>query len=225
VNSNTSTGKPPALHIDMVSDVVCPWCAIGYQYLQQALQRLPELEVELVFQPFELNPKMPPEGQNVNQHIAEKYGSDAATIKQNRQQLHSIGEAVGVVFKGDDDSRIYNTFLAHKLLLKAETLGNQQRLQMALMQAYFGENQDISSGSVLLDIAIECGFTREQAKSALTDQELAQQVHAREAHYRSMDITAVPTFIFNQQYMISGAQDADVLCDVISTTLENSGAN
>ena len=120
------------------------------------------------------NPKMPPEGQNVNQHIAEKYGSDPATIKQNRQQLRSIGETVGVVFKGDDDSRIYNTFLAHKLLLKAETLGNQQRLQMALMQAYFGENQDISSGSVLLDIAIECGFSREQAESALTDKELAQ---------------------------------------------------
>lgn len=225
MNSDSATGKPPALHIDMVSDVVCPWCAIGYQYLQQALQRFPELEVALVFQPFELNPKMPPEGQNVNQHITEKYGSDTATIKQNRLQLRSIGEALGVVFKGDDESRIYNTFLAHKLLLKAEDFGNQEQLQMALMRAYFAQNRDISSKSVLLDIAIECGFTREQAEAALTDQQLAQQLRARESYYTNQDIAAVPTFIFNQQYMISGAQDADVLCNVIGKILDKSSVN
>ena len=110
------------LTIDMVSDVVCPWCIIGYKRLQQALKQYPDLKVELTFQPFELNPNMPPEGQNINEHIAEKYGSDEATIESNRQQLRSLGLDLGITFDMNATSRVWNTFKAHKLLMRAEQL-------------------------------------------------------------------------------------------------------
>ena len=145
-----SDNTAPTLRIDMVSDVVCPWCTIGYQRLQKALEQFPDLQVELVFQPFELNPKMPAEGQNINEHIAQKYGADEATTQRNRAQLRALGEAEGVTFNANSESRIYNTFLAHKLLLKAEELGNQERLKLALFKAYFAERKNVSDPEVLL---------------------------------------------------------------------------
>ncbi|MGI9292540.1 MAG: DsbA family oxidoreductase, partial [Pseudomonadales bacterium] len=188
---------PSSLRIDMVSDVVCPWCAIGYQRLQQALQMFPELIIELTFQPFELNPQMPEEGQNVNEHLAQKYGLDAATIEQNRESLRAIGEGEGVIFNADSESRVYNTFLAHKLLLKAEEIGTQENVKLALMRAYFADLKNISAPEVLLEIAIDNGFSREQAQTALQDETLSEQVRRKEQHYTRMGISAVLTFVFN----------------------------
>jgi len=203
------------LRIDMVSDVVCPWCSIGYQRLQAALRSFPELKVELNFQPFELNPLMPAEGQNVNEHIAEKYGADDATIEQNRVRLRAQGKAEGVTFKMDSEARIYNTFLAHKLLHKAEELGTQEALKLALMEAYFAHRRNVSSPEVLADIASAHGFSQELVAETLADEDLSQQVRATQDQYKAMGISAVPTFIFNQQYTVSGAHEAATLVNVI----------
>lgn len=216
---NTAT----PLHIDMVSDIVCPWCIIGYQRLQAALTKLreakPELDITLSFQPFELNPRMPAEGQNVNEHIAEKYGSDIATIQNNRQQLKALGLAEGVRFEGDENSIIVNTFLAHKLLHKAEELGTQEALKQALFKAYFEAREDISQVEVLLKIATNNGFSAELAQSVLDNKDIEDQVRASQQQYIDMGISSVPTFIFNKQYSVSGAQDADTLVGVMQDIL------
>ena len=213
---------PATLHIDMVSDVVCPWCTIGYQRLQQALKQFAELTVTVTFQPFELNPQMSAEGENINEHIARKYGADDATITENRERLRAIGEAEGIHFNAHSESRIYNTFLAHKLLLKAEEMGCQESLKQALFQAYFGERKDISAPGVLLEIALNNGFSAQQAEAALEDEALSKALREKEQHYLDMGISAVPTFVFNGQFTVSGAQDPSVLSKVIRDILNTS---
>ncbi len=207
------------LRIDLVSDVVCPWCSIGYQRLQKALQAFPDLKVELNFRAFELNPNMGREGQNVNEHIAEKYGADEAGIEQNRQRLRAVGEAEGVHFKMDAEGRIYNTFLAHKLLHESAKLGTQEALKIDLMQAYFSERRDVSSPSVLVEIATRHGFSKEGAEAILADDAVARAVREEQSLYSKMGITAVPTFIFNGQYSMSGAHDVATLNNVIGDIL------
>jgi len=207
------------LRIDMVSDVVCPWCSIGYQRLKKALKAFPELKVELNFRAFELNPSMPREGQNVNEHIAEKYGASDAGIEQNRQRLREVGEAEGVHFKMDSEGRIYNTFLAHKLLHESEKLGTQEALKIDLMQAYFSERRDVSSPEVLVDIALRHGFSKECAEAILADDTVTQAVRDEQSLYSKMGITAVPTFIFNGQYSMSGAHDVSTLNNIIGDIL------
>ena len=159
---------------------------------------------------------MPAEGQNINEHIAEKYGADNTTIDRNRQQLRAIGEAEGVTICMDGDSRMYNTFLAHKLLLRAEESGNQARLKLALFQAFFAEGKNVSDPEVLLSIAVDNGFSREEA---LEDEALSEQVREKQRHFSNMGISAVPTFIFDGQYTISGAQEPQVLGNVIRDIL------
>ena len=212
--TETKTEDRP-LRIDLVSDVVCPWCSVGYQRLQTALQDFPDLKVELNFQPFELNPNMPSEGQNVTEHIAEKYGSDLEAIEQNRAHLRAVGEAEGITFSMANDARIYNTFQAHKLLHKAQQLGTQKALKLALMEAYFAGHQDVSSEEVLVEIACANGFTEAMARDTLADETISRQVRAIEQQYTAMGISAVPTFIFNQQFSVSGAHDAATLAGVI----------
>ena len=216
-----SESTAPTLHIDMVSDVVCPWCSIGYQRLQQALKQFPELQVTLTFQPFELNPQMPADGQNINEHIAEKYGADTATTERNRQQLRAMGAAEGITFNADSESRIYNTFLAHKLLLKAEEMGIQEKLKLALFEAFFAEQKNVSDPGELLSIAISNGFSREQAQAALEDEALSEQVRVKQRQYLNMGISAVPTFVFDHQYTVSGAQDPGVLSKLIRDILDS----
>ncbi|MFT5690847.1 MAG: putative DsbA family dithiol-disulfide isomerase [Oceanicoccus sp.] len=218
MNENTA----PILNIDIVSDVVCPWCTIGYQRLQAALTKFPELNVKITFQPFELNPAMPPEGQNVNEHIAEKYGSNQATIDANRKNLRELGESEGVKFDTHSDSRIYNTFLAHKLLLKTEGTDAQKGLKLALFDAYFAQRKDISNPEVLIKIALENGFTLNEANETLADETLSQLLREKEQYFIDRGISAVPAFIFNNQYQVSGAQDPTVLGGVISQIIAES---
>jgi len=159
---------------------------------------------------------MPAIGQNTNEHIAEKYGSDPATIQANRQSLKNLGLAEGVNFQGSDKSRIYNTFLAHKLLHKAEELGCQVALKLALFRAYFEQQKNVSDVQTLLAIAVENGFSAEQAQAVLADEEISQAVRQRQQQYTRAGITSVPTFIFNQQYSVNGAQDAETLSKVMA---------
>lgn len=212
------------LRIDMVSDVVCPWCIIGYQKLLRALaqvqQSRPDVEIEVVFQPFELNPHMRPEGQNVNEHIAEKYGADQRTIDENRARMKAVGAELGVIFNSSDQARIYNTFDAHKLLHYAQTMGVQLALKLALFDAYFTQRLDISNQEVLIQLGVDVGLSEDQCRSVLSDTDLDKDVRGELQNFINLGVTSVPTFIFDQKYSVNGAQEPQVLQQVIEQVLD-----
>lgn len=199
------------LRIDFVSDVSCPWCAVGLHSLEQALARLEgEVQAELHFQPFELNPQMTPEGEDVGEHIAKKYGMTAAQMAQNREGIRQRGEAVGFTFNMDSRDRIYNTFDAHRLLHWAELEGRQQALKHALFTAYFTDGEDVSSHEVLARAAEKAGLDGEQARRVLAGDQYADDVRAQEQFYASHGIRSVPAIIIDQQHLISGGQPPEV---------------
>lgn len=223
-----SESTQDTLRIDMVSDVVCPWCIIGYKKLEQALmqlkQRQPHLNVSLNFQPFQLNPQMPREGQNVNEHIMEKYGADPAGIAQNRARIQGVARELGVEFNTSEQSRIYNTFLAHKLLHVAEPGQQQLALKLALFDAYFTQQQDVSDPLVLKALALEVGLEAEVVERALDDETLSEEVQSTMNQYIQAGISAVPTFVVNRRYSISGAQEADILLKAMEDILSENAA-
>ncbi len=208
------------LTIDIVSDVVCPWCVVGYKRLQQALAQFPDLEVELTWHPFELNPGMPEEGQDLTEHIAEKYGSTSAESASNRAYLAEIGRSLDFTIKFDEGSRIVNTFKAHQLLHWAALEGNQTELDLALFEAYFSHNKNVNDLDVLLQAVQQAGLDREQARSVLEDQRYAATVREKEQYWLSQGVRAVPTMVFNGRYAVSGAREPDELKEVIERSLE-----
>jgi len=213
------------LRIDMVSDIVCPWCIIGYRKLVKAIEEIqktqPELEIDLHFQPFELNPQMPPEGQNVNEHIAEKYGADERTIADNRARMKAVALELGVVFNSSDQSRIYNTFNAHKLLHEAAVIGLQLPLKLALFDAYFTQRLDISDPDILLNIATDIGLTEDRVRAVLADDSLSATLRGELQTFIKAGVSSVPTFIFNQRYSVNGAQEPAVLQQVMEELLQS----
>ncbi|MFK2872615.1 DsbA family oxidoreductase [Dyella lipolytica] len=199
------------LKIDFVSDVVCPWCAIGLKSLEQALQRLNgEVVAELHFQPFELNPDMVPEGEGVAEHLAHKYGSTPEQMTKNQEGIRQRGAALGFTFNMDKRSRIYNTFDAHRLLHWAELEGKQQALKLALLQAYFGEGENVSSHEVLARVAGEVGLDEAKAREVLDSGRYADDVRDQERYYQEQGIRAVPSVIINGRYLIQGGQPPEV---------------
>ncbi len=195
------------LKIDFVSDVVCPWCAIGLKSLEQALHRLGDsVTVELHFQPFELNPQMAPEGEDVVEHIARKYGSTPEQIVKNGEAIRQRGEAVGFTFDMAKRSRIVNTFDAHRLLHWAALEGRQAELKQALLTAYFTDGRDVSSHDVLVDVAGKVGLDPVIAREVLEQDRYALDVRAQEQFYQSQGIQAVPSVIVNGRYLIQGGQ-------------------
>jgi len=201
------------MKIDFVSDVSCPWCAIGLKSLEQALSRVPDLQVELHFQPFELNPGMAPEGEDIGEHLGRKYGLAPAQLEVNRQRIRERGAAVGFDFVQGARNRIYNTFDAHRLLHWAGTLADgdaQRRLKLALFGAYFTEGQDPSDHAVLVDKAVAAGLDGAAAREVLDSGRYAEEVREAEAFYQSHGINSVPAVIINDQHLISGGQPAEV---------------
>jgi predicted DsbA family dithiol-disulfide isomerase len=195
------------LKIDFVSDVVCPWCAIGLKSLEQALHQLGDsVAVEMHFQPFELNPQMAPEGEDVVEHIARKYGSTPEQIAKNGEAIRQRGEAVGFTFNLDKRSRIVNTFDAHRLLHWAALEGRQAELKQALLAAYFTAGRDVSSHDVLVDVANKVGLNPVTAREVLEQDRYALDVRAQEQFYQSQGIQAVPSVIVNDRYLIQGGQ-------------------
>lgn len=196
------------VRIDIVSDVMCPWCVIGYQGLKQALSQLEgEIEADIHWQPFELNPNMPPEGQDLGEHIAEKYGSTPAQSQQNRDQITQLGANLGFTFNFTEGKKILNTFKAHQLLHWAgETSTVQTALKMALLHAYFTDGRDVSDEAVLAEIVKEVGLEADFAIQLLQDQVYSGDVRALQNKWRELGVTAVPTFIINEKFMISGGQ-------------------
>ena len=195
------------LKIDFVSDVVCPWCIIGLNGLQQALETLREdMEAELHFQPFELNPGMPPEGQALDEHLNEKYRLTEEQLQQNREAIRARGEQVGFAFNLDKRSRIYNTFDAHRLLHWAEQEGRQLELEKALFDAYFTEGENPSDHEVLARLAGKAGLDPVQAQQILGSDAFAEAVREKQRFYRDQGINSVPSIIVNDRYLIRGGQ-------------------
>jgi predicted DsbA family dithiol-disulfide isomerase len=202
---------PTHLKIDFVSDVVCPWCAIGLKSLEQALQRLDGVvTTELHFQPFELNPEMVPGGEDVVEHIAQKYGSTPEQIAKNQEGIRQRGASVGFTFDMDKRNRIYNTFDAHRLLHWAELEGRQHALKLALMEAYFGKGEDVGSHDVLSRIAGEVGLDAAKAREVLDSGRYTDEVRAQERFFQGQGIRAVPSVIINGRYLIQGGQPPEV---------------
>jgi predicted DsbA family dithiol-disulfide isomerase len=199
------------LKIDFVSDIACPWCVIGLKSLEQALTRLSdEVSVDLHFQPFELNPQMPAEGQDINEHVFQKYGSTPEQADRNREMIRQRGADVGFTFNMQKRGRIYNTFDAHRLLHWAEMEGKQRALKMALFDAYFTLGGNPSDHSVLIEAASKAGLDSARAKEVLSANEYAKEVRAQEQHYLSHGIHAVPSVIVNNRHLIQGGQPAEV---------------
>ena len=203
--------EPQALRIDFVSDVSCPWCAVGLASLERALDALKdEVRAEIHFQPFELNPQMAREGEDVGEHISKKYGMSRAQLAQNQENIRQRGAAVGFTFNMDRRTRIVNTFDAHRLLHWAALEGRQAELKQALLAAYFTDGRDVSSHEVLVDVAASVGLDPAEAQRVLAEDRYAQDVRAQEQFYQAQGIRAVPSVIVNDRYLIQGGQPAEV---------------
>ena len=201
------------MKIDFVSDIACPWCAIGLNALEQALARVaPDITATLHFQPFELNPTMAPEGQEIVEHLSQKYGIDAQQIAANTEAIRQRGASVGFTFGIGKRSRIYNTFNAHRLLCWAGRQGEaaQRALKHALLKAYFTDGQNPSDDEVLIAAVSAAGLDVADARTVLADDDFAAEVREAEAFYHQQGISSVPAVIINDRHLISGGQPVEV---------------
>jgi len=198
---------PRPMKIDFVSDVSCPWCIIGLRGLEEALARTSDVvDAQITFQPFELNPAMSAEGQNIVEHVAQKYGSTPEQSAANREMIRARAAELGFTMRGTDQSRIYNTFDAHRLLHWAEIEGHQAALKHALFDAYFTDQLDPSNHDVLVAAAEKAGLHPEAARHVLTTGEYAEEVRRTEQLWQSRGISAVPAIVIDDHYLISGGQ-------------------
>ena len=199
--------------IDFVSDVSCPWCAIGLAALEAALQRVgAQVRAELHFRPFELNPQMGQEGQDITEHLTQKYGSTPSQQLQARELIRQRGAEIGFVFRIEGRDRIYNTFDAHRLLhwSALEGEGKQAALKRALLKAYFTDGENPSSHTVLVRLADSVGLSSERAIAILASDEFAADVRQEQQFYLQAGIHSVPAVIINDRHLISGGQPVEV---------------
>ncbi|MCY1267204.1 DSBA-like thioredoxin domain protein [compost metagenome] len=196
--------------LDFVSDVVCPWCAIGLNGLLAAIRRLDdEVNVELHIKPFELNADMPAEGEDLIEHLQRKYGIDTDEIARNHENVQALGAEVDFHFDLHKRTRIYNTFDAHRLLHWAAEVQRDLALKQTLLHAYFGQGRDISDPEVLLGLAVEVGLDAVRAREILDSDTYSREVVADEDYYTSHGIHAVPAVIIDGRQLISGAQSTE----------------
>lgn len=215
--------EQPVIQVDIVSDVVCPWCIVGFKKLEKALHETGTMAA-LVWHPFELNPDMPPEGENLREHIMRKYGSTPEQSVLARQRLQQIGEEVGFAFHFSDDSRIVNTFLAHQLLDWAYDQDGQHALALTLFHLYFGEGLDVSDPNILLKAVEIAGLDPEAAREVLVSQSHAGQVRAKQKVWIERGITGVPAMIIGRKYLLVGAQEPSTYVTAIRRVLEEEAA-
>ncbi|MFI8379827.1 DsbA family oxidoreductase [Leeuwenhoekiella sp. NPDC079379] len=205
------------LKIDIVSDVVCPWCIIGYKRLDKAIKELGlEDQIELEWQPFELNPYMPVEGQNLREHIAEKYGSTTEQQEESQQRMIDAGAELGFTFDYFEEMRMANTFDAHILLEYAKDFGKQTELKMQLIKAFFSERKDVSRKSILEEALLKVGLNAEEALERLDSEEARYEVRTTQSYWKNLGVNSVPTFIFDRKSALTGAQPVDVFKKVLS---------
>ena len=199
------------MKIDFVSDIACPWCAVGLNSLERALERLgDEVSVQLHFQPFELNPQMPPEGEDTAQHLARKYGLSPDQLAKNREALRERGASVGFTF--GERPRIWNTFDAHRLLHWAGLVGadRQRALKHALLGAYHTDGDNPGDAAVLLRAAKQAGLDETEARDVIASRRYADEVRAAQRHWQELGIHAVPSVVIDGQHLIQGGQPPEV---------------
>ncbi len=198
---------PRNMKIDFVSDIACPWCAVGLNGLEAALSRLGDVvDARIVFQPFELNPDMPPGGEDGTEHIARKYGLSAEQVAASRETIKARAAAVGFDMDGLGERRLYNTFDAHRLLHWAGIEGRGAALKHALFKANFTEGRDVSDPEVLAAAAEEAGLDGAAAREVLASGRYAEEVRAAERLWQSRGIHSVPSIVIDDRYLISGGQ-------------------
>ena len=197
------------MKIDFVSDIACPWCAVGLNALEIALKRIGnDIPVTLHMQPFELNPDMTAEGVNASEYLGKKYGLTATQLQANRANIRERGAAVGFIF--GERSRVWNTFDAHRLLHWAGEQGHQRELKHALLRAYHGEGRNPGAQDVLLELAAEVGLDVDAARAILDSGAYVGDVRRAEAFWQQSGITAVPSVIINDRHLIQGGQPPEV---------------
>ena len=219
-----STATTP-LRIDLVSDVVCPWCIIGFTQLQRALAQFgDEVEVDLHWHPFELNPQMPVEGQDLREHLAQKYGTSLAQSQAARARLTQIADSLGVEFRFYEGMRMHNTFRAHQLLHWAGEQGKQTELELALFESNFSRGENVDDPEVLAGAAGRAGLDEDGARAVLHDGRYVDTVREEQRFWLSKGIHAVPSFILDGRYLIPGAQEPEVFVAALRRLLDEKAA-
>jgi len=205
---NTTVNR--TVKVDFVSDVVCPWCALGATALDQAIQNLAgEITVELTYKPFELNPDMPAEGEHAVQHMMRKYGRTEEEVASRNEMVIARGKALGFHFNLEKRSHFYNTFDAHRLLLWATHESRQVQLKKALLKAYFTDGQNLSDQKTLLRLAGEAGLSSERAHEVLAAGEFANEVRELQRFYAERGINSVPAMVLNDRQLVTGSQSVE----------------
>lgn len=211
------------LQIDIVSDVVCPWCIVGFKQLEQAIGDT-GVSAAIKWHPFELNPDMPAEGENLREHIMRKYGTTAEQSQAARDRLTAVGADLGFAFEFADDMRMVNTFKAHQLIHWAGPEGKEHPLKMALFEAYFRDRKDLNDDKVLADVAETVGLDRAEALKVLEDGRFADVVRQEEAFWTQNGIHGVPAVIFERRHLITGAQGAENYAAIIRQLVDGAAA-
>ncbi|EJM60978.1 MULTISPECIES: DsbA family oxidoreductase [Pseudomonas] len=196
--------------IDFISDVVCPWCALGATALEQAIENVAgEVSVELTYKPFELNPDMPAEGEQAVEHLMRKYGRTADDVAAGKAMQIARGEAIGFKFDLEKRTHFYNTFDAHRLLLWALQEGRQVELKKVLLRGYFSEGQNPSDHQALVSLATEAGLDGATAQEVLASGAFAAEVRELETYYQQRGINSVPAMVLNGRHLVSGSQSVE----------------
>lgn len=216
-------GNSDNLRVDIISDVVCPWCIIGYSQLKQAADAT-GTTLDVHWHPYELNPHMPAEGQNLREHISEKYGASAEDSAKIRATLTQMGHELGIAFDFKPESRIVNTFQAHQLIHWAESKGSQHDMKMELIRRYFTEGQDVSTKEVLLEAVRDLGLDMDEAETILNDGQFSDIVRKQEQLWLSKGIQGVPSMVFNKRHLVTGAQGIENYTQIILQLTETETA-
>ncbi len=210
------------IKLDFISDVVCPWCIIGYKRLEKAISDLGIQDwIEIEWQPFELNPDMPAEGENVREHITRKYGSTPEEGKRLEENITELGAELGFRFDFFNEMKIVNTRVAHILLGYAKDYGKQTELKMRLFEAYFNERKDISDRQMLIQQLQHVGLSSDEALLRLENDEVREHVKTTEAYWHSLGVSSVPTMVFNRSSALTGAQPVEVYKQVLAELINH----
>ncbi|SPB14353.1 DSBA oxidoreductase [Caballeronia novacaledonica] len=210
------------LQIDFVSDIACPWCAVGLSSLQRALERLGDtVDARITLHPFELNPDMAPQGERIVDYLGRKYGRTPEQIRETQAMIRERGAQEGFAF--GERNWVYNTFDAHRLLHWARIEGKQLPLKLALLRAYHGDGKDTSDRNVLVEAARSVGLDGDQARAVLENGTYADEVRAEEREFQQLGIQSVPAIIFDRKYLVSGGQPSEAFEQAIRKIIDENG--
>lgn len=212
--------KTDKIKLDIISDVVCPWCTIGYKRLEKAIHEMGVQDrIEIEWQPFELNPHMPVAGENVKEHIANKYGASPEDQIRSQEHMNQAGAELGFTFDYFDEMRMVNTRDAHILLDHAKEKGKQTELKMRLVTAFFSERKDVSDREILMQEVKAIGLDPNDALSKLDNDDARYEVQSKESYWQNLGVSSVPTMVFNGKSAVTGAQPVDVYKQILTELL------